>query len=325
LTLQKTQEANNELIKEILLSQVDTLCEEPDGVGTMAINYDDKYRVERSLDNYQRVLKAAFSEIDKSKFIGIHTRFGTKGDKSLYNVHFFNKDNLYMAHNGVMSQFERFYGCGHTDFDPYTRWDKHKNEWLDKDGFSKRDREKQEEKEAEEKERKIDEQLNLLGAGDMTPEEQEKAVNDLLEAEEAEEEAILVGDDPQINAPADKPKKKNKDKFKQDPKQNPSDTLEFLLDLPKNITQELLEEKCSSRGEFNGKAVLIDVKKKEVWHFSTTEYWMVTDYKTFTITFSYEPMLKKTLNLFGWAITAPEKEKRFTLLKVQKGIYKYSY
>jgi len=91
-----------------LLSQVDAIFLERDGIGALTIDQDTKeVQVDRSLTDYKGVMARFINSIPKSCFASLHGRTCTAGAKSLENVHFFNKKNLYLAHNGMVSDYER--------------------------------------------------------------------------------------------------------------------------------------------------------------------------------------------------------------------------
>ena len=107
ITISKKSNQNDNLIKKIIVSQIDDIFLERDGIGSLTINSDTKaVSVDRSLTDYKGVMARFINAIPKSCILSLHSRTCTAGSKSEKNVHFFNKKHLYLAHNGVVSDWQ---------------------------------------------------------------------------------------------------------------------------------------------------------------------------------------------------------------------------
>jgi predicted glutamine amidotransferase len=124
ITISKKSNQNDNIIKKILLSQIDVIFLERDGIGALTIDQNSKeIVVDRSLTDYKGVMSRFINNIPKSCFMSLHSRTCTAGDKSLANVHFFNKKNLYLAHNGMVSDYSQqdnyHFGFENDDYHAY--------------------------------------------------------------------------------------------------------------------------------------------------------------------------------------------------------------
>lgn len=93
---------NNAVVSSLIDVQADELLNEKDGMAALSFN-GENVRVERDLLDYENVFDNAIKQINNSLLVSIHTRTGTSGAIDQSNVHFFNHNDWYMAHNGFTS------------------------------------------------------------------------------------------------------------------------------------------------------------------------------------------------------------------------------
>lgn len=103
---------NNLGLRSLIDAQIPELDKEKDGIGALIITADKKVIVERALLNYESVYDFVFENFEKAIFIALHTRTGTSGAKTLLNVHFFESNGYYFAHNGFVGAYHKINGFG---------------------------------------------------------------------------------------------------------------------------------------------------------------------------------------------------------------------
>jgi hypothetical protein len=100
---------NTQDFVDLLAVQEEALEKERDGIGAMAIYDDGTVKVKRSLDDYAGVFNFAIDETQRARIIAIHSRTSSQGSRDLPNVHFFNHNGVYLAHNGFVSGYAPHY------------------------------------------------------------------------------------------------------------------------------------------------------------------------------------------------------------------------
>jgi hypothetical protein len=94
-------------IKGLINAQTDELISQKDGISAIKIRKDNKIERKRSLDLYKTTIDWATEDIENCKLIALHARIGTSGVKDLSNVHFWERDGYYFAHNGYATSYTR--------------------------------------------------------------------------------------------------------------------------------------------------------------------------------------------------------------------------
>ena len=95
------EDGDNKLVRALLVAQYEKLTNEKDGIGALATD-GDKLGIGRDdkVSGYREVFDKAVEAVPGSNLIGLHTRTATSGANDLSNVHFFEHNGWYMAHNG---------------------------------------------------------------------------------------------------------------------------------------------------------------------------------------------------------------------------------
>jgi predicted glutamine amidotransferase/dsDNA-binding SOS-regulon protein len=104
----KTSDKENKQFRQAIEAQESDLFAERDGMGAIIIDNIGQMSVFRSHNNYREVLNKVYAKLKNAKLVSIHTRTGTSGETGLTNVHFFEAQNLLMAHNGFVSKYHSY-------------------------------------------------------------------------------------------------------------------------------------------------------------------------------------------------------------------------
>lgn len=112
-----TKTPNNPEYIKIIQLQYNDLRTQPNGIGALVIDQNDKCHIFRELKDYQKV----FDQVDKllptAKLVSLHSRISTGGNVDINNVHFFERNNHVLAHNGWITGYSTTtkppycYGC----------------------------------------------------------------------------------------------------------------------------------------------------------------------------------------------------------------------
>lgn len=116
-----TKEIGNAQFATYIRAQRAELEGEKDGMGALIVTEDGITHVFRRFFDYDEVFMDVDSLLPRAKLVSLHTRTGTSGEKSLLNVHFFEDDNHYFAHNGFVYGYGSYgyrgsYGGGGRQF-----------------------------------------------------------------------------------------------------------------------------------------------------------------------------------------------------------------
>lgn len=107
LLIASKQNLTTKEFKQIIKAQYSILDKEKDGIGAL-IGYPDKPEL-NCIREYTTDYSKFFENIDKeisngANFVSLHSRTSTGGETSLHNVHFFNDNGYYFAHNGWVTE-----------------------------------------------------------------------------------------------------------------------------------------------------------------------------------------------------------------------------
>lgn len=278
----------DENLRKIINAQLPEFDKEKDGIGALVIGADRKIKTMRSMFDYEKVYDFVFDELDEAIFVAIHTRTGTSGVKDLLNVHFFNSGGYYFAHNGFVSDYFTKFKLG------YNTGYSHGGSWKDPNDYSMDDL-------------SLD---NLLYAMDRCKKCSDKKACNKHEKELEELTSKKYSSKKAVS------------------KEDKCDSLQFLENIPKPLTKEIVEAEVEKRS-FSGmglfvsedtKDIKVIIKKKcyIIYEPETTEAVILTSYNPETKWNEYE--IKTVLGIDA-LVSEKKQELKNKPLPIIEGVY----
>jgi len=89
-------------LKQLIQLQKESHEGEKDGIAALIMDWDNNVEILRNFIDYDGILEETYARLNSAKLVVLHTRTGTSGSKSLTNVHLFESDNYVLAHNGFV-------------------------------------------------------------------------------------------------------------------------------------------------------------------------------------------------------------------------------
>ncbi|MDE2233715.1 MAG: hypothetical protein KGJ90_06460 [Patescibacteria group bacterium] len=255
ITIIRSSGKDDKELRILFSAQLEKLKEEPDGIGAMAVKPDGTVETRRELKKgkYADVFYWALEQITESRLIVLHTRTGTSGNRELNNVHLWNRDGLYFAHNGMVEAKKDFQPFYSTQAGFRTQKDSRMDEW---------------ERLTEIMEECAECQANAEGLACK----RHKSVMNRMNKLEAQ--SLITDWDEQEEKQAVKKQ---------------CDSLEFLESIKRPILAQELEELAEKRG-FWGYGVLYDEKTGYLYQLvEKTVYAITGEEKGYVFLTSYEP------------------------------------
>lgn len=307
----------NSPMAEILAAQSKDLKTQPHGIGAVVGYTDGKLNVYRDLTNYDDVIARAVSETPESTLCAIHTRISTHGTINLDNVHFFRIGNYLMAHNGHVMGYTLTYAGNNY-------WGAYGGKGF---GFGEGDYNftpSKSEKKKERRQERIDTletilydcpQCTIAKQACDVHKTQYKELVSLYEKQKTRKEDYYFNTLKGATYPV-----KAKSEF--------SDSYQFLQNIPKPITRDILAAEIVKR-DFSGVAVIIDEKKRHLFLFSTRSMTVHTDFKTFSVFYSWATPESKIPNYeILPMIHVPvlrDNGKKFEKYETPAGVYEFDF
>lgn len=286
LTLAVASEPSR-LLKNVLQAQEEEFYNNQHGIGVLWIDKKNQKTIKRRLEvkDYGKLLNETHKKLPELKAVGIHTRTATEGVIAEMNVHFFGRQGVYFAHNGIAKK------------NWWTKWNTNKPQNNDrlveldlalesgyrqgcKDCFA------------------LQEAcfLHLIKEVKRNP-----GTYPILRKELSNTGTILTGN--QIT-------------------QQKSDSWEWFKTLKVPIEADDLLTKIETGG-FSGKGVLYDSNQQLIYWFSTEDSHMITDKKRFVSFHSYLPTILtyKSENIFGLRVQLSKAMRGIKKLTLSAGSY----
>lgn len=343
------KEGKNTLFKDIIDAQRSVIEAEKDGIGVFIANRIGQFIVARELTDYQKVFDILERNMDSGVFFGIHTRSRSSGKVDSENIHFFNDEGYYFAHNGFVQKYHKYQYAGyypnepkHTSDaedrlnidEPYAGgyyYDENEGKMKPKpkglesfnyvseiiaDCFSCGFEARICSKHADLKDYLYDDSAeyfnNLTEIKAKNPDETKKNM-------ELAKKAMLTV----IEIPKKKEKNHKHNKKKKTSEtciDDMCDSFQFLKNLPKPITNEALWKACED-DKFSGMGLLIDTltegKPVNAKLIIEKQCYSLSDKNTFGLFFSYEPEKEvesiKFEDVFGVPVLKEERKKEIKL------------
>jgi len=275
VTITKLEGPNAEAEK-LLRLQFEELKTQRDGCAGLTIDFNNRVKVYRELNDYDKVFQAVLKDLPTSKLISLHTRIGTSGGKNLENVHFFKPKDWYFAHNGFVPKYHNSPSVG-TSFQTI---------WENQPTLI--------EKYSGDEEFTFDDQ-------DM-PVSFTSAMTDMVNCHGCYMSKrgycrLHEGLVDEIRERETHYSKKNGKQLKHIDKY--CDSYQFVENLPKVITEKSIIDYMATT-QFNGMGLLINKNGTDAFMLIAKECFAITDHSSFAGFFSYKPELKAD-------ITATEK------------------
>lgn len=266
VAVSKTKDNKNFI--ETITSQFPTMRSQKNGIGAFVVTHDNTFHLFREFSDYDIVFDKVEELLPTARLVGLHTRISTGGKLGIENVHFFEHDNVILAHNGIIHGYTKS-----TYRQSY--WDKKDDDapMVVLDSKAKRTVEEQV---------LFDESLvceGCLSSKAGTCKRHIKKAQDLIKKQEAKalepHKAPLWGTEPSDDDCPAFP-------------DNPCDSLEFLRDLEKPVTcagiDNLIHEKDAS-----GMIMVFDKNTKKAFVSIRKECYAISDKETFSVMFSFTP------------------------------------
>ena len=246
------QKPNNKEFEKYIEAQQIEMFSEKDGCSALVIDFDNKTHIFRSLNDYNAVFRAVYEVLSRAKLVSIHTRTGTSGQKTANNVHFFEDNGHYMAHNGFVMKYHKSMG--------YTYHSEHG--WNKDSTFYQSKLSRGEGVKVEEDVFEIDD-LEIDGKNQYC-----KGCNSSKAGickKHKRNTSIVLSDNAEL-----------------------CDTFQFLKSLEKPVTCETLEKAIKEK-EFSGMGIIVNAEKPEAYLIVKKDVKLQTDKETFGIFYSYIP------------------------------------
>jgi len=303
------QTAPNHAMSKLIALQEAQLVREPHGISSY-VNAAAGTQVFRSLKDYAGVLAQTYEQIDQCRerpfIVSLHTRTASTGTVSEENVHFFEYDGYLLAHNGFVSAYGAYGSYRQTGFG-----------WKELTPDDEPSEETKAEKELSELYDKLEDcEECCKHKGDLSCPRHQSIANRIMKLEVATQNALGVAGEATAQIVLSKPAVI--------PKADPSDSLQFLINLPKPATAESIRAEVNAKG-MSGVALLIDKAAKIGYLIASREVILHTDWKTYSLFYSYEPEsvipLFKRLPKLPIIVPLPHKGKKFAKHSLPAGIY----
>lgn len=298
-----TQEGTQPNFKKLIQAQEDDLRTQPDGFSALVIDKAGEVQVYRSLEDYDEGFEWLYNRIDESKLVAVHTRIGTSGADNLHNVHFFERDGRFFAHNGFVHKYHNPTTIGYTYHKPY------KGESFDFDDYLLDDDVPSEQVE-------VYQEAQILSArikecrGCKTSNKRTCKTH-VRQRQELNTEII----------------KANLTAKGEDVPTVSCDSLKFLESLPDKLNRKVLAQEVDNK-KFEGFGALIDAEAKTVHLLVYKDVKFITDSNKFGLCFSYEPELKFDLRItkkwkgIEYVIDEQTEMLEYEVRDVNEGVYK---
>lgn len=299
-----SKERNNKNFIDSIVTQFDGMRTQKDGIGAFVLTHDNKFHIFRSFTDYDSVFENVESLLPNARLVSVHTRISTGGKLGLENVHFFDYENVILAHNGIID--------GYSKIKPYTRghWNNVTRKWDDDEDEkpmvilnAKADR-------TAEEQALFDESVMCEGCASSKAGTCKKHIKKAQELVRKQKEAAANNQAELLWTREDEPGDTAADDCPTFP-DNPCDSLEFLRDLEKPISEEginaLVEEK-----KMNGMMVIFDKSTSKAFIVVKKACHVISDKKTFSVMYSFDPETKFTEPKWKYMFGVPFKDRTVT-------------
>lgn len=271
---------HNEEFSQLIKFQYSELVKEEDGIGALIIDKDNTIKTFRSLEDYARVFSQVNTYLDTARLVAIHARTATSGNVDLNNVHFFEVNNGYFAHNGFVSKYHTF---------------ENKQFWF---GFN-RHKDKIYFEDEPKSEQEISEILaNCNGCFTAKIGACKKHIKFLSQLENIRDDEV------------DKDLEKTSTKKPIVKVKSYSDSYQFMQNLKRPFDVNVIEEHISD-SIFTGMGVLVDKATRQTYVLAHKQCNLVSDKQTYVAAFSYDPVLSMDINqtesIFGIEVILEKK------------------
>lgn len=326
IILQK--DPGNEEAKRIMAGQFKGMATQPDGIASLVMS--DKVAVDRAMavTEYPGVFSRAISAMDHSRLVSVHTRIASVGNVSDENVHFFEHNGRYLAHNGhVSAYFKPKYGTYNEELKAkqsvrrFTMSAKQLKKAMRNPGTTELFVERET---VEERMNRLSQSVedcklctggNVCGSHDDTANEV-LALENLLSNGKLSNITLI----PEVKELAMYDTEGSQNGPVRPVTKDPSDTLQFLQDMPDDLDIEKLAKYTDKKG-FSGVGLLVDEPKKKAWIMATRRCDVHTDGK-YMIVYSFMP--KKDFKEWQYVLGVPlisADETRYETATLEPGIY----
>jgi len=104
----KVNDSANKKFARIIKAQEHSLSNQPHGISALIVDKDNNISVKKELNEYGKVFVWVQNRIKNAKIVAIHSRQATDGEIDEANLHFFEIDDYFFAHNGIVGEYSDY-------------------------------------------------------------------------------------------------------------------------------------------------------------------------------------------------------------------------
>lgn len=289
LAISIQRKPGNKEARKLIQGQYSKVSTQEDGIATLTFNAG-KVATDRKLAkaDYSDTFHKAVDAMKLSKLVAIHTRIASVGNVSDENVHFFEHNGRYFAHNGHVNKYiwrgkeEKWDKTTKADAERYYGADRNRHYALSAKQFKKAMKHTNSSVQVYVERDTVEERLSRLtssvddckacGYGNACRDHEQTAGEVIIL-----EALIATGSVGNVNMI---PNALDTEGMKIGPatpaNSEPSDSLLFLQGLPEVLDIQALDKYAEDK-EFSGVALLVDEKQRKAWIMATRQCEIHTD------------------------------------------------